>query len=174
MRGLLLLALVAGVLAGGCSTLLRGPVEGFRVTPCGESQPLDLSEHQGKVVVLSFWFSKCPPCRALFRHEKALVERYAGRPFVLLGVNADVDFDEARECQRQAGLTWASFWDGPSKDANGARPGAGPICSAWKVDSFPTLFLIDHQGIVRWRHTGIPAEGELEARIDELLAKAAK
>jgi len=153
---------------------MRGPVEGMKAPPLAgtdvQGGPVNLAEHQGKVVLLSFWHSRCPPCRALFRREKALVERFAGRPFVLLGVNADVDVEQARKCHQQAGLTWASCWDGPPPPKDGDSKGAvGPICSAWKVDRFPTLILIDRDGVVRYRQVGVPAEGALEAKIEELL-----
>src|SRR5262249_8489364 len=40
-----------------------------------DGKPLKLSDYRGKVVVLSFWFSTCVPCRALIPHEQALVKR---------------------------------------------------------------------------------------------------
>jgi thiol-disulfide isomerase/thioredoxin len=111
---------------------------------------------------LSFWFSACPPCRALIPHEKALLQRYRDRPFVLLGVNTDDTPEQLRQFQQQAGMTWPCWWDGPG----------GKIVAAWRVDRFPALFLIDHRGVVCWRCFGPPREGELEARIDECLARA--
>ncbi len=163
MRRVACLGLVAGVLAGCVPLFVRAPRDGGPAPPTrgvdGAGQPLDLETFRGKVVLLSFWHSQCPPCRALFRHERALVERYAGKPFALLGVNADAEAEQLQRTQQQAGLTWPSWWDGP----------AGKISTAWKVDRFPTLVLIDAQGVVRWRHVGIPAEGVLEAKIEEHL-----
>lgn len=160
MRRLALAALFA---LTGCTQLPRGPADGA-LAPLtqgadAEGRPLALAEHQGKAVLLSFWHSRCPPCRALFARERALAERFAGRPFVLLGVNADPSQADALRCQKAAGLTWRSFYDGPD----------GPICAAWKVDRFPTLVLIDGDGAVRWRHVGVPGEGEAERKVEELL-----
>jgi thiol-disulfide isomerase/thioredoxin len=164
MRGLGRVVLLLG-LVSGCAPLLRGPVEGVKAPATAgkdaQGQPLTLNTYQGKVVLLSFWHSHCPPCRQFFKHEGELVVRFAGRSFALVGVNSDQSPDEMAKCQQGAGHHWPSFFDGLD----------GPIAAAWKVDRYPTLFLIDQQGVVRWRHVGLPAEGEIEAKIEELLHK---
>jgi hypothetical protein len=87
------------------------------------------------------------------------VQRFAGQPFVFLGVNADESLQRLRGVQEKAHLNWVSWWDGPE----------GPIGSAWGVDRFPAFFLVDPQGVVRWRQFGAPEEGVLESKIEELL-----
>lgn len=155
----LAVVLMGCVSAGGPATLK----EGVKAPPvAGEDalgRNLSLEEHRGKVVLLSFWHTQCPPCRAMFPHEKAMVQRFADRPFVLLGVNADGNREMLRRTQEKSGLTWASFWDGPS----------GPIAATWEVECFPTFVLIDKQGVVRFRQAGVPPEGLLEGKIEELL-----
>jgi hypothetical protein len=98
----------------------------------------------------------------MFRHERSLVQRYAGAPFTLLGVSADESVGKLREVEQKAGLTWPSIHDGRG----------GPICAAWGIEAFPTLVLVDAQGAVRWRHVGVPPEGEVEARVEGLLREA--
>jgi hypothetical protein len=92
------------------------------------------------------------------------VQRFAGQPFVLLGVNADESRERLREIQEESQLTWPSWWDGPG----------GPISEAWGIPGFPTLVLVDHLGVVRWRQTGVPSAGVLESKIEELLQEARK
>ena len=58
-------------------------------------------------------------------------------------------------------VTWRNFWD---------RDPSGPICTRWNVQGFPTLYLIDHEGIVR--HRGIFGEEAINAAVAELVAKA--
>lgn len=169
--GLLLLALVV---AAGCATRWQDswPFSTANLSqkaadappPDGtdaDGKPLRLGDYRGKVVLLSFWMTHCPPCQAMFPHEKRLVEKYHSAPFALLGVNADSAPELLRRTQTQAGLTWPSFWDGPR----------GPLCDEWKVDRFPTFVLLDAAGKERWRHVGVPPEGELENRIGRLLAE---
>jgi Redoxin len=100
----------------------------------------------------------------MFGRERSLVKRFADKPFVLLGVNADESPERLRQIQEQAHLNWASWWDGP--DAS--------ISTGWKVDRFPSFFLIDRQGVIRWREVGAPSAGVLSSKIEELLREPEK
>lgn len=83
-----------------------------------------------------------------------------GRPFALLGVNTDRDREKLKTQNEEAEITWRSFWDGST---------SGPITKAWGVRAFPTMVVIDHEGVVR--HRDLRGE-ELDAAIEELVKKA--
>ena len=102
-----------------------------------------LADYRGKVVVLTFWGSWCGSCMAQVPHEKALVERMNGRPFVLLGVNSDDDRARVEATARRAGITWRSWFDGGMV--------GGPIARRWNVPYWPMVFVIDHRGVIRAR-----------------------
>ncbi len=76
----------------------------------------------------------------LIPHERELAKRHAGRPFALVGVNGDDDRDHAKAVSRDAGVTWRSWWDG-GKD--------GKLAAAWNVRGWPTVYVIDHRGVIR-------------------------
>jgi hypothetical protein len=76
----------------------------------------------------------------MYPHERSLVAKFQGRPFAIVGVNSDDNRDELKKVIIDEKITWRSFWDGGSPD--------GPIARAWNVDSWPTLYLIDHNGNV--------------------------
>jgi hypothetical protein len=101
----------------------------------------------------------------MYPHERSLVQRYENRPFVLLGVNADADAATLREVQEQRRIPWRSWADGP--------PG-GPLCQEWKVRGFPTIYLLDAAGLVRYEHAGAPAAEELDAEIEKLVQETEK
>jgi peroxiredoxin len=99
----------------------------------------------------------------MFAHERSLVQKFAGRPFVLLGVNADESVERLRQTQTRYGLTWRSWWDAD-----------GSLARVWDVDRFPTLFLIDHRGTVRYRHAGTPDPERLQRQVEQLVREAAE
>ena len=95
----------------------------------------------------------------MYGHERSLVQRYQDRPFVLLGGNTDADAATLVQVQEKQHLPWRSWYDGPG----------GPICKEWKILGFPTIFVIDAKGVVRYRHVGASGEEELEREIETLL-----
>ncbi|NBO91661.1 MAG: TlpA family protein disulfide reductase [Planctomycetia bacterium] len=134
---------------------LAPPTQGVDVN----GRLVNLADHAGKVVLLSFWHSQCPPCRALFAHEKQLVVKHSSSLFSLIGINADPDPTRLRATIEKAQLNYPSIADGPN----------GPVCATWRVDGFPTLVLIDAAGKIRWRTVGAPDPSELDNRISQLI-----
>jgi len=121
-----------------------------------------LSDYRGKVVLLDFWGSWCGPCMSLVPRERALVKVLEGKPFVLLGVNADKEQEDLRQAQQENQINWRSWWDGYS----------GPIARTWGVQSWPTMVLIDHEGIIRHRFTS--ADPRVQDALDEALVDLLK
>jgi thiol-disulfide isomerase/thioredoxin len=125
-----------------------------------EGRPLALGDYRGKVILLNFWGTGCLPCIAMFPHERELVRRLEGRPFALLGIANDKDRTKVERMMKDEGLTWRSWWDGEE---------AGyPIMSSWKVRSWPSIYLLDRRGVVRYRD--LRGE-ELDVAVDALLAE---
>jgi hypothetical protein len=90
-------------------------------------------------------------------HERSLVKKLEGKPFALIGVNTDPNHDEVVSKSKEKEVTWRSFWVGRT-DA--------PVCQQWDVHIYPTIFVIDHIGIVR----GVTHSGdEMEKLVDQLL-----
>jgi hypothetical protein len=102
----------------------------------------------------------------MYPHERSLVKRLEGKPFVLLGVNSDRDRAELKKVMEKEKITWRSFWNGGST--------GGPISSRWDVQGWPTLYLIDAKGVIRHKHLGSPGEKELDEELDKLIAEVEK
>ena len=67
-----------------------------------------------------------------------------GKPFALLGINSDTDKDELKKVMEQEGITWRSWWNGP-------KGTGGPLSRQWNVQGWPTLYLIDAKGVIRYK-----------------------
>ena len=76
-------------------------------------------------------------------HERSLVSSYKNRPFALVGVQCYDKADKAKAFAKENSITWRSFHDEK-----------GEIAKSWNVEGFPSLFLIDHEGILREKDFG--------------------
>jgi thiol-disulfide isomerase/thioredoxin len=126
-----------------------------------DGKPMKLSDFRGKVVVLNFWATWCGPCMGLIPQERALVGRLKGRPFALVGFDGDEDKGAARKVAEKEGMTWRSFWDGGQHES--------PIIARWGISSWPTIYVLDQQGIIRFQNVDFPNEEQFEEVVDHLL-----
>ena len=99
----------------------------------------------------------------MYPHERSLVKRLAGKPFVILGVNSDPK-EKLKEVLKKENMTWRSWWDGGNT--------GGPIASKWNVSGWPTLYLIDHQGVIRQKWVGSPGDEVMDRSVDALVREA--
>lgn len=74
------------------------------------------------------------------------MERLAEEPFALLGVNSDADRDELKQVIKKEGIIWRSWFDGGGVD--------GPIATKWQIARWPTIFVLDADGIIRYVEAG--------------------
>lgn len=88
------------------------------------------------------------------------------KPFALIGVHVGgSDAKQFKEVLRKEQLPWRSFVDaGPA--------GAGPIATRWNLAATPTLYLIDHKGIIRHKWAGAPGAKVLDAALEKLIRAA--
>jgi hypothetical protein len=95
----------------------------------------------------------------MYPHERSLVKRLADKPFALIGVNSDTDKEKLRKRMEEERITWRSFWNGP-------KGTDGPISKAWNVRGWPTIYVLDAKGVIRFKDV---REEKLDEAVDELL-----
>jgi hypothetical protein len=83
-----------------------------------------------------------------------------GRPFVLLGVNCDQEMETLQQVSFREHLTWPNWWNGGS---------GGPFTARYGVDRFPTTFVLDANGIIRYRNL---RGSDLEQAVESLVREA--
>lgn len=89
------------------------------------------------------------------------MEKYQGRPFVLLGVNGDPEREHALNCAARHRLPFRSFW-------YAGGPG-NPIVRQYGVQFWPTVIVIDGRGVIRYG--GPPDPNAITRIIDQALAE---
>ncbi len=98
----------------------------------------------------------------MYPHERSLVARLADKPFALIGVNSDKDREALKQVLKDEQITWRSFWNGP----DGTR---GPISTRWNVSGWPTIYILDHEGVIRHKYVGSPGGEAMDEAVDTLL-----
>ena len=103
----------------------------------------------------------------MYPHERSLVKKMESKPFALVGVNSDRDREALKPVLEKEKITWRSFW-------NGEQGTGGPISATWNVRGWPTLYVIDHKGVIRHKWLGSPGDKVLDEAIEKLVKAAEK
>jgi peroxiredoxin len=158
--------LVAGLFALGLA-LPAGALDAGDVAPAFKAPRLDgggelsLEELRGKVVFLDFWASWCAPCQKSMPQLEELRKEFPADRFALVGVNLDRDAAAAKKLVGKHGVGYPS-----ASDPEGKLP------TRFGLETMPTAYLIDADGVIRYVHRGFK-DGDVETvrkKIRALLA----
>ncbi|MGA0058393.1 MAG: TlpA family protein disulfide reductase [Planctomycetota bacterium] len=95
------------------------------------------------------------------------MQRLADQPFALIGVNSDDDLDALRPRLEAEQITWRSFWNGP-------KGTSGPISARWNVSGWPTIYVLDHKGVIRFKNVrGEAMDKAVDQLLEEMRSEAA-
>lgn len=137
----------------------------FSITTA-EGEYLALDDLHGKVVLLDFWGTWCPPCVASVGSMRELHKRYAKESsFVMIAVSVNDEEDTWRAFTAKNQMVWPQYLDRDHK-----------LQRAFGIRAFPTYLIIDHEGIVRFRSSGasFTRTANLEDAIKKQVKQAAK
>ena len=129
------------------------------------SEPLKLENLRGRVVLIEFWTFGCINCRNTLPFVKSWHDRYREKGLTVIGVHSP-EFAEERiveNLRRQVvslGINYPVVSDNDYQTWN-----------AYNVQAWPTMFLLDKQGRIRWKHVGEGDYDETERVIQKLLAE---
>ena len=129
----------------------------FHVTTL-QGQDISLQQLRGDIVVLVFWATWCPPCRASVSELKELTRKYANAKVVLISVSADKDEKAWREFVASKKMDWPQY-----RDTNES------VLRTFAVRSFPTYLVIDGDGIIKQRITGMDPQETVVHRLKATL-----
>ena len=165
-------------LTGGSSQLVasNGLVSETKATTAPEfapgtwinSDPLTLKSLRGRVVLVDFWTFGCYNCRNTLPFLKRWHERYSDKGLTIVGVHSP-EFDAEKKIENvrrevaSLGIRYPVVTDNDYE-----------TWRAYKVEAWPTVFLLDKNGQIRWSHVGEGAYDETERTIQKLLAENEK
>lgn len=92
-------------------------------------------------------------------HEKEMVKRLADKPFALIGINSDGNRSVVNKILSEENITWRNIIDEST---------SGKIATAWNVQGWPTIYVLDSKGKIRHRDL---RDQELEEAVVKLLAE---
>jgi thiol-disulfide isomerase/thioredoxin len=103
-----------------------------------DGKTFDLSQMRGKVVLIDFWATWCPPCRAEVPNVVATYKKFHDRGFEVVGISLDQDKDTMVNFTSQHGMTWPQYFDGKGWD--------NAVSSSFGIQEIPTMVLIGKDG----------------------------
>ena len=121
---------------------------------------LKLSDLRGKVVMVDFWASWCPPCRAEAPALARVYREFQGQPVEFVGVDIWDNPGDAEVYLRQEGITYPNGFDA-----------SGVIAIDYGVRGIPEKYFIDRDGILVKKLSGPLTETVLRNAINELLER---
>lgn len=129
------------------------------------SDNLDWNDLRGKVVVVDFWTFACYNCKNTLPYKKAWDEKYRAQGLVVLGVHTpelsfEKDVANVRQAVHDYNIKYPVAIDGDFANWN-----------RYNVWAWPTWFIVDKEGYIRYTHVGEGAYAESEKVIQALLAE---
>jgi peroxiredoxin len=116
-----------------------------------DGDSVSVASHRGSVVLINIWATWCHPCRTEIPHLRELYDRYRDRGFTVVGVSVDADgTDEViRAFMQEYDMTFP-IWRDPDER----------ISTRFLTVGVPASFLVDRDGVLRWKKTGPIAPGD--------------
>ncbi len=123
-------------------------------------KPLSLSQYKGKVVLIDFWATWCPPCVAEIPHVIAAYQKYHDKGFEVIGISLDRQKDALLKYIEKNKMTWPQYYDADKPEAS--------LAEKYGIESIPSTYLVGTDGkIVATNLRG----NDLEEQLAKLLGK---
>jgi len=120
-----------------------------------DGSTVDLSTLRGKVVLLDFWATWCPPCRDEVPNVVAAYNKYHSQGFEVVGISLDQDRDSLNQFTASNGMVWPQYFDGQGWDND--------LAQRFDIRSIPQMWLLDRQGRIVTKDGRSDLDGQVAA-----------
>lgn len=124
-----------------------------------DGRKVKLSDLRGKVVLVDFWATWCPPCVASVPELIALHRRLQPKGFEIVGISADEEQGELKSFVKRTGMSWPQFFDPAGRESR--------LLEELGIEKYPTMWLVDRKGILR----DLDAHPGMAKKVEDLLAE---
>jgi peroxiredoxin len=158
----LILAVTVVACSGPGSAVARGIAEGnlardFTLETL-DGTKVSLSDFEGNVVLVNFWATWCPPCRAEIPGFDAAYQAYKDEGFVVLGINVEESPGRVAPFVEEFQVTYPVLLDEKGK-----------VVQEWRARGLPMSLVIDRDGVIQVRHIGFLSAQKLEEYLEGIL-----
>jgi len=160
-RAVLAVTLMCASASAGAQTPMIGHRSPEIDLPTLDGSRVKLSKLRGRAVVISFWGTWCPPCRAEFPELVRAHNVHAASGLYVLAVNGRDQERNTRDVER-----FIDFFAAPFTIALDRR---GSVRRAFRIEAQPTTIFIDASGVVRGVHAGLITRAELDRGLSSIL-----
>lgn len=122
-----------------------------------DGRNVNLSDLQGKVVLIDFWATSCGPCVREMPDLKKLYSKHKAQGFEVIGITFEPDEEVLSTFLRKQEIPWPQYFD--------AAGSASPLAKEFAVRRIPVIWLVDRHGVLRY----LDGEEDRDRKIEELL-----
>lgn len=122
---------------------------------------VDLAKYRGKVLMLDFWATWGPPCMEMLPSKLAAYKKYQHLGFHIVGISADFNRSDLEAVVKQRNIPWPQYYNSAGT--------TNAAITKFGITHFPSLWLVDKKGTVRY----VSAGRDMEAKIESLLSEGA-
>jgi peroxiredoxin len=121
-----------------------------------DGSEIDLAKLRGKVVLLDFWATRCPPCVTELPNVLAAYKKFHAQGFEIIGISSDDNKEVLLRFIKAHEIPWPQYLDDYRR-----------ISQRWKINGLPTMWLIDKKGLIVNKDAG----ADLQGNVAKLLAE---
>ena len=119
---------------------------------------VSLKDYKGRVVLVNFWATWCPPCKAEIPDILSVYEDRKDDGFVVLGVNVEESLEQVEPFVDELRMTYPVLLDE-----------SGRLFKMYRGLGLPMSLIVDREGVIQVRHVGFLTADQLERYVTDLL-----